>query len=86
MTGCLFNRAWLRLANFDHLHRMNHYEREITERRNHHLMRDNPARDNGLRNDGLSASDELKLALEVNKGEHRGGLGGRAVVVAASGK
>lgn len=65
---------------------MNHYEREIAERRNHHFMRDKLARDGALRGDRLPASDDLELELEVDKGEHRGALGGGAVVVAVSGK
>lgn len=50
-AGCVFDKAWLRLANFRYTHRMNSYEKEVEDRRNHHVERDN------ILHDDLCADD-----------------------------
>ncbi|CBJ26506.1 lipase class 3 [Ectocarpus siliculosus] len=75
--GCLFDSPWLRLSHPNYTHRMNHYENEVADRLQHHLLHSGTPRSGSssspavIRTSGISAS---------------GGGGGGRIISASSGE
>ncbi|CAM9779508.1 unnamed protein product [Ectocarpus sp. 4 AP-2014] len=74
--GCLFDSPWLRLSHPNYTHRMNHYENEIADRLQHHLLH------SGTPSSGSSSSP----AVIRTSGISASGGGGGGIIGASGGE
>ncbi|CAN0439926.1 unnamed protein product [Ectocarpus sp. 12 AP-2014] len=76
--GCLFDSPWLRLSHPNYTHRMNHYENEIADRLQHHLLH------SGTPSSGSSSPAVIRTSGISASGV--GGGGGGGIISASSGE